>query len=338
VKTKGRIFVLLAFLVLAGMIVSPVLAGNNTYTPRGNLDFWKSTTRESFTGGSSYSYDAYSIGDRISLIQFTVDTGQRVDFTLYYGGNKTVSGSAENSVTSIGLCGFLPCPMTTATVTLNGISKSYTYGDIQPLFDFDIAGYGVDNTNQQTGFLVYDGQYGSSSSLSSQSNDLAVFFPVNNTGANLITRVDISGSQTFSLWIDHGKAKDVAAVVSTGMLETVNAWLSFIYGVTGFLKDFLIGLFTWLKFLFIDNLMLTIALYLGVSMAYSAVSSKDIFTFYKKFFKFQQSMFKFMVDIWNTIFGLVSSIVGALGSAWPIVVGVGATAAILLLLSSILGS
>ena len=335
VKTKGHIFVLLAVLLLFGMIVSPVCAGN--YTPRGNLDFWKTTTRESFSGSSSYQYAAPT-GEKISQIQFTVDTGQRVDFTVYYGGNKTVAGSAENSITSVGLCGFLPCPMTTAIVTLNGVSKSYTYGDIQPFFDFDIAGYGVDNTNQQTGFLVYDGNYGASSGLSSQPNDLAVFFPVNNTGANLIDRVDLTGTQTFSLWIDHGKASDVAVVVNTGILETTNAWLSFIFGITGFLKDFLISLFVWLKFLFIDNLMLTIALYLGVSMAYSAVSSKDIFTFYKKFFKFQQSMFKFMVDIWNTIFGLVSSIVGALGSAWPIVVGVGATAAILYLLSQILGS
>ena len=337
-KTSSTTVVLLALLVLAGMIVSPVCAGNNTYTPRGDLDFLKTTTRETFSYGTSYSYSAYSIGDRISRIQFTVDTGQRVDFTLYYGGNLTVTGSAENSITSIGLCGFVPCPMTTSIITLNGVSKSYTYGDIQPLFDFDIAGYGINNTNQQTGFLAYDVGYGFTSGLSSQSNDLAVFFPVSNIAGNLITRVDLNGTQTFTVYIDHGPAKDVAAIVSTGLAETVNEWVSFIIQIGGFLKDFLISLFIWLRFLFVDNLMLTIALYISVTMAYSAASSKNIFQFYQKFFKFQRSMFDFMISMWHAVFGLVSSIVGAMGSAWPIVIGAAATAGVLYLLTKILGS
>lgn len=144
-KPTNATVILLAILVLLGMIVSPVCAGN--YTPRGNLDFWKTTTQEYFTYGTSYTYNAAEIGDRISLIQFTVDTGQYVNFTLYYGVGSTISGSAENHLTGIGLCGFLPCPVTQSTIIFNGVSKSYSYGDVQPLFDFDIAGYGVDNDN-----------------------------------------------------------------------------------------------------------------------------------------------------------------------------------------------
>jgi hypothetical protein len=71
-KINGHIAILLALLIVGVAIVSPVSAGN--YTPRGDLDFWKTTTMESFSYSSNYTYNAAEVGDRISRIQFTVDT------------------------------------------------------------------------------------------------------------------------------------------------------------------------------------------------------------------------------------------------------------------------
>jgi hypothetical protein len=298
---KPHISVLLALLVVGVAIVSPVCAGN--YTPRGNLDFWKTTTRDSFTGSSSYSYSAPD-GDKINIIQFTVDTGQRVDFVLYYGGNKTVSGSAENSITSVGICGFLPCPMTTAIVTLGGASKSYSYGDIQPLFDFDIAGYGVDNDNGQTGFIVYDGNFGK------YDNDLAVFYPVSNIGLNLISRIDINGSQTFSLWVDHGPTSDIAGLVGTGLVETINTWVDFALSLGGMVLGFVIGVWHWLYFFFVENLLMTVSLYLSITMAYSACTSRNIFRFFGKFFNDQRKLFEFIIGLWRGLIEIISSFRG----------------------------
>jgi hypothetical protein len=300
-KLTSTTAILLA--VLAGMIASPVSAGN--YTVRGDLDFWKTTTMESYTGSNNYSYNAAEVGDRISKIQFTVDTGQYVNFTLWYGVGSTVVGSAENHLTGVGLCsGWIPCPVTESTIIFNGVSKSYSYGDVQPLFDFDIAGYGVDNDNEATGFLVYDGGFGG------YDNDLAVFFPVSDIGTNLIYRVDASGPQTFSLYINHGLAEDVAGVVKTGIVETVNDWIQLAIGIAFLVKDLVWGLLEWVKFFFIDNLLMTVSLYLAISMAYSAGTSKNIFEFLGKFFNDQRKLFEFILGLWKTLIEIISSFRG----------------------------
>ena len=308
-KTKGHIFILLAFLVLLGMIVSPVCAGN--YTPRGDLDFLKQTTRESYSGANSYTYDASAIGDRISMVQFTVDTGQYVNFTIYYGTGSTVTGSAENRIDHIGLCGFLPCPITESIITLNSVSKSYQYGDIQPLFDFDIAGYGVDNDNGQAGFLAYDGNYGK------YDNDLAVFYPVNNTATNLMYKIDISGSQTFSVYINHGKPSDVAGIVSKGLAETINEWVAFALALGGLVLAFVEGVLAWVIFLFSGgNILIIVGLWIAGTMAYSAMSSVtargfDVFLFYKKFFGYQRAFFTFVTrDVWGVFVEIIATFRG----------------------------
>jgi hypothetical protein len=216
-----------------------------------------------------------------------------------------VVGSAENHLTGVGLCsGWIPCPVTESTIIFNGVSKSYSYGDVQPLFDFDIAGYGVDNDNEATGFLVYDGGFGG------YDNDLAVFFPVSDIGTNLIYRVDASGPQTFSLYINHGLAEDVAGVVKTGIVETVNDWIQLAIGIAFLVKDLVWGLLEWVKFFFIDNLLMTVSLYLAISMAYSAGTSKNIFEFLGKFFNDQRKLFEFILGLWKTLIEIISSFRG----------------------------
>ena len=56
-----------------------------------------------------------------------------------------------------------------------------------------------------------------------------------------------------------------------------------------------LGAAYWLKFLFVDHIILTISLYLSGSMAYAILTSKNIFAFYKTFFRQQKAMFEFIV-------------------------------------------
>ena len=287
--------ILLAILVVAGMIVSPVSA---IYTTTGTLIL--STEEQRFTNVNNVSYNVASIGHRINLIEFSVDSGQYVNFTLYYGSGLTVEGSAENFLTGVDLgTGVIPLLVTESIITLNGVSKSYSYDDLQPLFDFDLAGYARDEGNQ-TGFLVYNTGYGG------LDNDLAVFYPVSNIGSNLIYRVDISGPQTFSISIMHGATKDIAENVNKSWLDVMWEWINLAVSLGLFVKDTAISLFYWLKFFFWDNLGMTVALYISISMAYSANTSKDIFKFLGKFFNDQKKLFEFILILWTTLVNLVA--------------------------------
>ena len=66
----------------------------------------------------------------------------------------------------------------------------------------------------------------------------------------------------------------------------------------------------WIKFLFVDHITLTIALYLTGSMAYAINTSRDIFAFYKTWFRQQKAMFEFIVNIASLTVSLVAQIGG----------------------------
>ena len=66
----------------------------------------------------------------------------------------------------------------------------------------------------------------------------------------------------------------------------------------------------WIKFLFVDHIILTISLYFSGSMAYAILTSKNIFIFYKTFFRQQKAMFEFILNIASLTVSLVAQIGG----------------------------
>lgn len=68
------------------------------------------------------------------------------------------------------------------------------------------------------------------------------------------------------------------------------------------------SLLWWLKFLFIDNLILVVALYLTGSMAYSILTSRSIFKFYERWFKQQKALFEFISNGFNTSLQIITQI------------------------------
>ena len=68
------------------------------------------------------------------------------------------------------------------------------------------------------------------------------------------------------------------------------------------------SLLWWLKFLFIDNLILVVALYLTGSMAYSILTSRSIFKFYERWFKQQKALFEFISNGFNTTLQIITQI------------------------------
>ena len=59
-------------------------------------------------------------------------------------------------------------------------------------------------------------------------------------------------------------------------------WINFAIAIAGLVFGFVLMIVGLIKFFFIDNLLLVVALWLGVTMAYSAISTRNIFQFYHK--------------------------------------------------------
>lgn len=299
----GLAGVLLAVLIMCVPAVSAAEYTTTNLLPPGVFEAFSQKTW-TFKGQTNYSFNDVANGNRINLIQFTILGGSQVDFTIYYGANKTVSGSSENHAVES-----FPFPRTETTVTLNGVSKTYDYLDTQPYYDFNFAGYAKEtNTtidDPQTGFLVYSQGYGS------YDNDLAVFFPVDDISVNTIYQVDMSSDQAFDVFINTNTAASVSGGASKSAID--NAWdfINFAIGIGSFVLGLAITFFTWAKFFLWDNLSMTIALYISMTMVFAARNSRgNMQKFFRQFFSDQRKLFEFFMSVWNGLISLISNFRG----------------------------
>lgn len=300
-KTKPRIVVLLAFLLCLGMIIPPVCAASYTLTGYMEYNIFD-VQKEYHTNVQSLVFDKSAEDQAITLVHFKCPQDHQIDFTIYYGIGSTVSGSVSN----VNNWSWIPPTTTTSTISFDGVNKSYSYFDTNPSWDYYLSGYARDNEANTTGLIVYNAGYGSFD------NDLAVYKAVPNIASNLIYRVDLSSDTVFDVDISYGTKSDVAASVSKTPLDVAGEWLSFAMAVSASVMGFILSVIWILKFFFIDHLLLVIALWLGVSMAYSAISTRDIFQFYKKFFRFQRALLDFIVGLWDLLVRVVGTMVQTL--------------------------
>jgi hypothetical protein len=299
-KTKPHISVLLAVLVMLGMIVSPVCAASYTLTGFQEFNVFD-VNKDMFTGVRDLIFDKAADDKAITLIHFKTPQDHTVYFTIYYGTNQSASGSVSN-VWNVSV---IPPTTTTSTITFDGVSTSYSYFDTNPEWDYYLSGYARDNDSNATGMIVYHAGYGSFD------DDLAVFKEVSNLGTNLIYRVDLSCDAPFDADISYGTKSEVARSVEKNIIEVAGDWVSFAISLGSTVLGFLLGAFFLIKFFFVDNLLLVIALWIGVTMAYSAISSRgNIFKFYRSFFKLQRTLIDFIMQIWNYFVQILSSFRG----------------------------
>lgn len=299
---------LLAFLIVLGMIVSPVCAAASyTLTGFQEIDVFD-VQKEMYNDVRNITFDKSNEDKAITLIHFKAPMDHTVSFTIYYGAGNSVSGSASTAWNTT----LLPLHTTTSTITFDGVTKEYSYLDTNPEFDYFLSGYAKDNNANTTGIIVYNAGYGGFD------NDLAVFKEVPNIAGNLIYRVDMSSDIEFDADISYGTASEVAKSVSKTILDVGWEWINLAIAMAGFVLAFLVGdpwfsggVFWWLKFFFIDNLMLVVILYFAVTMAYSAMTSRgDIFKFYRTFIRYQKSMYQFIISLWETFINILATFRG----------------------------
>jgi len=298
-KATSTKAILLVFLVLLGMIVSPVCAAEYTLTGYQEYNVFD-VKKDLFDNIYNLTFDKSNEDQAITLIHFKAPMDHTVDFTIWYGAGNSVSGSVSTAWNT----SLLPLHTTTSSITFNGETKEYSYLDTNPEFDYYLSGYARSNENNETGLIVYNAGYGGFD------NDLAVFMPVSNLPANLIYKVELFCDAPFDADVSYGTSSDVASSVSKDVFQVALEWVNLALALGGTLLGFVLMLIGLIKFFFVDNLLLVIALWLGVTMAYSAISTRNIFQFYTKFFRYQRTLLDFIVQLWNYLIQIISSFRG----------------------------
>ena len=119
------------------------------------------------------------------------------------------------------------------------------------------------------------------------------------TSYHITSTKPISASQDLMEIESAVKALAVTDQSDTGLVGLLKAAIPMV--VTIFLS-----LAWWLKFLFIDNIILTVCLYVTGSMAYTILTSRSIFKFYERWFKQQKALFEFISNGFNTTLQIVT--------------------------------
>ena len=287
-----KTLLLLGTLILITLAISPVHAWGNTSYTNTNAPLYN-TVVFNFEGVTNLSHDASTQGNKIALGRLYVPDESQVNFKLFYGNGSTVDGSCENHHINL--------LQTSSTIILNGVSDEYTYLDAQPNMDFYFTGYGKNSTDERdTGFLVYSMNYGEFD------NGHAVFYRVPNIASNTIYRIDAWSSKPFKMEIDDGKPADVIGGVSKSSIDIIAEWVALAFSVGDMLYSLVVELIKWLKFFFIDNLTLTIALYVTLTMAFAARNARgNMEKFFRQFFNDQKKLVEFILFLWTTLIELI---------------------------------
>jgi len=293
--------ILLALLLVLGMIVSPVsaLGYQITAEPLGgvmNLVPGRPT---------NLSIDVSAKGDAIQRITMDIPTGTVLNFTLWYGNGTTVSGwmAYRNSTDCddwypyTNFCQY-------SGVSIGGDDKGYSYRGIEEAGRIDIIGYARNYTTETeytSGIMVYD-------ALRVWTDHMA-YYPVSGSSIIAIYKFEYTSTRPVVVNYYTNTRANVEKAARTTLLGAGSEWIALAQKYAGSTVAFIVGLFWILKFFFIDNLLLVIALWISVSMAYSAITSPNIWGFYKKFFKTQKALLDFILFLWTTFWSILNYLV-----------------------------
>jgi len=290
-----HIFGLIACL---SILVLPVNAGY--VVTGGNIDLENTVTQ---TNVVAFTFTA-NPDEKISVIEFDLPINTALNFTVYYGSTSTVDGWAIYRVNT-------PLINSYSEVNLGG--NGYNEVFIDPL----ITGYSTtkhiqftsyarnDSATDESGFAIYAQGFGL------YSEEIA-YYPVPNLPGNMIYRVDFTSDQPITVTVDTARAGVLAQYVSSTVGESrdegVIGVVTGVYDFGMMIVGVVFSLLYWLKFIFIDNLVLTVCLYFAGTMAYCSLTARNVFEFYRKFFGLQRSIFEFVANAFYLLIQMVVAV------------------------------
>ena len=302
-KATSTKAILLAFLVLLGMIVSPVLAATNIVT----TGYFPDAIAE-IEVDNIYDF-AYSVNSTraISNVQFRAPKGTELNYTFTYGAGNSMSGYITYLPGDVDFYGY---GEGVTTINIGSATDSRSFVDTGLFRKWEIVGYAREEDDNGTvlsiGYAIYDVSLGIGN-IGFQSGFIAYESVVS---LQPIESISFTSNKPVWMFIGTSDREEIQAGISRTVLDVVNEWITLALSMGATILGLAQTTFYWLKFIFVDNILITVALYFSVSMAYSAISSKNIFQFYRRFFKDQQAFYKFILGLWQTLINIISSFRG----------------------------
>jgi hypothetical protein len=300
--TKAHILFVLAVLII-GLTIPPACAATSIVTTGYFPDAIKEIETE---GVTDFTFSVNSTR-AISNVQFRAPKGTEINYTITYGTDNSLDGFITYLPGDIDIFGF---GQGVTTINIGSSTDSRSYVDTGLTRKWEIVGYAREQDDNgtvlSTGYAVYDVSLGVGN-IGLQSG----FIAYQSVGdLQPIESITFTSNQPVWLYIGTAERSEIQTGISKTATETFNEWVQFAVGIASSVLGFVVMLLGIIKFFFIDNLLLVIALWISVTMAFSAISTRNIFQFYQKFFRYQRALLDFIVQLWNYLVQIISSFRG----------------------------
>jgi len=112
--------------------------------------------------------------------------------------------------------------------------------------------------------------------------------------------------------ISYSITEDSVTTVSQNLKSAgLDEIMDIIYSTVWLVIGFITSLIYWLKFFFVDNLLMIVALFLAVPMAFAAKNARgNPEKFLRQYFKTLKGFFEFMLSIWQRLIDTIGTVRG----------------------------
>jgi hypothetical protein len=245
----------------------------------------------------TYEYTAKE-GTGVTSFGFDCSEGTTGSYELRLQNGNTITGDFSY-LTSAPVWGFVPTR--TATISIEGESATYPYVTGGDLIVVVGASNRVLNSSQTIGI--------SAGQIINSWNAKAKIAGENSPIVGYTLTSDMPIDEPYTLY------EDIGVLVRNYEQQSINNWLENVmklaYDSFWAAYDFLESLIYWIKFFFVDNLALILALFFAVPMAFAARNSRgNPERFMRQYFKTLRGFFEFIFQLWRLLTETIGTVIG----------------------------
>jgi hypothetical protein len=223
-------------------------------------------------------------GQAIKYLTIASNEGTEGTITFLFNDGSTLDGSWSYEPGTLSRTG---------SITLNGETAGTTYITLGKFYTRFLQVNAMLNASDMT----IRGAYG-------QIDGAWYNYVETSSPQSPIISVTFSSTSDVTYKVEYWDIGNASANANGG--DFVSYILSLVWMFIGFITE----LASWLKFFFIDNLLLIVALYIALTGAMAFGTTKNIFQALKKFFNYQKKLIEFILSLWQYLISLAGWIRG----------------------------
>lgn len=269
-KTKGRIVILLSILLAFSVLLSLIV-------------FPVSAQDVTYTAPLGYC---------VWAIDFDIPDSSSGVIHMTQANGEIVTASWDRSSV------FLPVPASTLNSQIGADTETFTLYPVLPA-------YGSIWNGENT---TYDRQLKMGTGLMPPFWSRVVQTTIDPA---VVVKYQLVSGQQIAIsheLLDTKTAVSQLAVANSTANKSENNLVTLLMAYVPMLVTIFTSLMYWLKLLFVDNLIMTISLYVMGTMAYYINTSKNIFVFYTRYFKSLSTLYNFIANMFSLTIGIVTQV------------------------------